>query len=92
MESFDLEVTGNFDAALQTDILPPLEFGAQHAEETQVLTHFAAQPIEDEPNQTNMETNPTTQAWKTFNFIFFLIFVSIYFEFSYYHRDLVTKH
>ena len=62
MESFDLEVTNNFDTVLQTDPLLPSESGAQHAEETQVLTLSAAQPIEDESNQTNMETNPTTQA------------------------------
>ena len=34
VESFDLEVTNNFDTVLQTDPLLPSESGAQHAEET----------------------------------------------------------
>ena len=56
MESINLEVTSNFDAALQMISLPPPDFGAQHAGDAQTLPYSAAQPIGD------ALTQPTTHA------------------------------
>ena len=62
VESIDLEVTSNFDAALHTTPLPPTDSGAHHAGDTQTLPDSAAQPANDATNQPIMETDPVTQA------------------------------
>ena len=62
MESIDLEVTSNFDAALHTAPLPPLDSGAQHVGDAQTLPYLAAQPTRDALNKPTMETNSTVQA------------------------------
>ena len=39
VEPIDLDVTSNFDAALQIASLPPSDSGAQHAEDAQTLPY-----------------------------------------------------
>ena len=62
MESIDLEVTSNFDAALHTAPLPPPDSSVQHVGDAQTLPYLAAQPTGDALNQPAMDTNSTVQA------------------------------
>ena len=62
MESIDLEVTNNFDAALHTTPLPPPDSGAHYARDAQTLPYSAAQPAKDVSNQPAVEIDPTAQA------------------------------
>lgn len=62
VESIDLEVTSNFDAALHTTSLPPQDFGAQPVGDVQTLLPLVAQLAVDASNQSVVETDPAAQS------------------------------
>lgn len=62
VKSIDLEVTSTCDVALHIASLPPLNSGAQPAEDLPTPPPSAVQPVEDAPSQSAVETDPATQA------------------------------
>ena len=62
VESIDLDVTSNFNAALQIASWPPSDSGAQHAEDAQTLPYSTDQPAEDALTQPTVETDPASHA------------------------------